>query len=323
MKILHSADWHILLHKKKVPYKWQVNRFKTFFSKLIELEKQCEVHIIAGDIFDKKPEPDEVCLFLSYINSVTIPTYIIPGNHEATRKGETFLEHFTQENAIKNSNVHLITKNKRVQEGSAYFQFFPYGEMQIDNLPVIQHEKDILVTHIRGEVPPHITPEYDFEKLRPWKLILLGDLHFAHKYLDYPAYYPGSPLNVTFDRDEKRQYGVNIVTLIADSYFKYKVDFVDLKLPKLVRKTIKVNGEMKKDTVNHVLYEVTGSIDELSKIENSELLDKKIATQPVEDSKLDLKNKSLIEELELYLKFIKIKNTEQVIKEFKDLNVTM
>ena len=323
MKILHSADWHILLHKKKVPYKWQVNRFKTFFSKLIELEKQCEVHIIAGDIFDKKPEPDEVCLFLSYINSVTIPTYIIPGNHEATRKGETFLEHFTQENAIKNSNVHLITKNKRVQEGSAYFQFFPYGEMQIDNLPVIQHEKDILVTHIRGEVPPHITPEYDFEKLRPWKLILLGDLHFAHKYLDYPAYYPGSPLNVTFDRDEKRQYGVNIVTLIADSYFKYKVDFVDLKRPKLVRKTIKVNGEMKKDTVNHVLYEVTGSIDELSKIENSELLDKKIATQPVEDSKLDLKNKSLIEELELYLKFIKIKNTEQVIKEFKDLNVTI
>lgn len=323
MKILHSADWHILLHKKKVPYKWQVNRFKTFFSKLIELEKQCEVHIIAGDIFDKKPEPDEVCLFLSYINSVTIPTYIIPGNHEATRKGETFLEHFTQENAIKNSNVHLITKNKRVQEGSAYFQFFPYGEMQIDNLPVIQHEKDILVTHIRGEVPPHITPEYDFEKLRPWKLILLGDLHFAHKYLDYPAYYPGSPLNVTFDRDEKRQYGVNIVTLIADSYFKYKVDFVDLKLPKLIRKTIKVSGEMKKDTVNHVLYEVTGSIDELSKIENSELLDKKIATQPVEDSKLDLKNKSLIEELELYLKFIKIKNTEQVIKEFKDLNVTM
>jgi DNA repair exonuclease SbcCD nuclease subunit len=323
MKILHSADWHILLHKKKVPYKWQVNRFKTFFSKLIELEKQCEVHIIAGDIFDKKPEPDEVCLFLSYINSVTIPTYIIPGNHEATRKGETFLEHFTQENAIKNSNVHLITKNKRVQEGSAYFQFFPYGEMQIDNLPVIQHEKDILVTHIRGEVPPHITPEYDFEKLRPWKLILLGDLHFAHKYLDYPAYYPGSPLNVTFDRDEKRQYGVNIITLIADSYFKYKVDFIDLKLPKLIRKTIKVSGEMKKDTVNHVLYEVTGSIDELSKIENSELLDKKIATQPVEDSKLDLKNKSLIEELELYLKFIKIKNTEQVIKEFKDLNVTI
>ena len=323
MKILHSADWHILLHKKKVPYKWQTDRFKTFFRKLIALEQQCDVHIIAGDVFDKKPEPDEVCLFLSYINSVTIPTYIIPGNHEATKKGETFLQHFTQENAIKNSNVHLITKNERVHEGKAYFQFFPYGEMQKDNLPIQKHEKDILVTHIRGEVPPHITPEYDFEKLRPWKLILLGDLHFAHKYLDYPAYYPGSPLNVTFDRDEKREYGVNIITIKDTPELDYKVDFVDLKLPKLIRKTIKVNGKMIEDDVNHVLYEVTGSIDELSKVENSSLLDKKIATQPVEDSKLDLKNKSIVEELELYLDFIKIKNLKEVVKNFKDLNINV
>ena len=48
--------------------------------------------------------------------------------------------------------------------------------MQLDNLP-LPKRNDILVTHIRGEVLPHITPEYDFEKLRPWKLILLGDLH--------------------------------------------------------------------------------------------------------------------------------------------------
>ena len=96
--------------------------------------------------------------------------------------------------------------------------------MQKDNLPIQKHENDILVTHIRGEVPPHITPEYDFEKLRPWKLILLGDLHFAHKYLDYPAYYPGSPLNVTFDRDEKREYGVNVITIKDTPELNYKVD---------------------------------------------------------------------------------------------------
>ena len=98
-KILCSADWHIILHKKKVPYAWQEQRVKSMFRKLIALEQRCDVHIIAGDIFDKKPEPDEICLFLSYINSVTIPTFIIPGNHEATRKGESFFEYFTQENA--------------------------------------------------------------------------------------------------------------------------------------------------------------------------------------------------------------------------------
>ena len=323
MKILHSADWHILLHKKKVPYDWQINRFKTFFHKLNALEQTCEVHIISGDIFDKKPEADEVCLFLSYINSVKVPTYIIPGNHEATKKGESFLEHFAQENAIKNENVHIITKNKYVEEGSARFQFFPYGEMQLDNLPTKKHEKDILVTHIRGEVPPHITAEYDFEKLRPWKLILLGDLHFPHKYLDYPAYYSGSPLNVTFDRDANRKYGVNIITLFTSEDFSYRVEFKNLKLPKLLRKTINVKDKMTKDDFNHVVYEVTGSIDELSKIKNSDLLDKKIATQPVEDSKLDLKNKSLVEELELYLEFLKIKDTKTIIKDYKDLNINV
>ena len=33
---------------------------------------------------------------------------------------------------------------------------------------------------------------------------------------------------------------------------------------------------MPEDKVNHVVYEVTGSIDELSRIENTELLDKRM-----------------------------------------------
>ena len=231
-KILCSADWHILLHKKKVPYDWQTgNRFRQMFRKLIALEQSCDVHIIAGDIFDKKPEPDEICLFLSYINSVTIPTYIIPGNHEATKKGESFFEYFTQENAIKNENVHVFTRNGRATVGKTSFQFFPYGEMQIGNLPTYV-EDDILVTHIRGEVPPHITPEYDFSLLSRWGLCLLGDLHFNHRYGDTNCYYPGSPLNTTFDRDDKRAYGVDIYNIV-DSH-NYTREFHDLKLPKLI-----------------------------------------------------------------------------------------
>jgi hypothetical protein len=106
LKILCSADWHINLHKKKVPVDWQTSRFREMFRKL---------------------------------------------------------------------------------------------EVQTDNLPT-PVPGDILVTHIRGEVPPHITPEYDFSRLKPWGLCLLGDLHFNHRYHDTNCYYPGSPLNTTFDR---------------------------------------------------------------------------------------------------------------------------
>ena len=319
-KILCSADWHILLHKKKVPYAWQEQRFKTMFRKLIALEQRCDVHIIAGDIFDKKPEPDEICLFLSYINSVTIPTFIIPGNHEATKKGESFFEHFTQENAIKNEHVTVFTRNGRASVGQANFCFFPYGEMQKNNLPEYVGG-DILVTHIRGEVPPHVSPEYDFSRLAPWRLCLLGDLHFNHRYGDTNCYYPGSPLNTTFDRDDTREYGVDIYDFNSTQTFGR--EFVDLGLPKLIRKRVAAGEPMPEDKVNHVVYEVTGSIDELSRIENTELLDKKIAAGPTEDSKLDLKNKTVHEELEIYLEYIKIKDKQSVVDEFKGLNINV
>ena len=318
MKILLSADWHIALHKKKIPNDWQANRFRLFYEKLHELEQDCDIHIIAGDIFDKKPEPDEICLFLRYVNSVSIPTFVIPGNHEATKKGYTFLSHFHEDNAIKNSNVEVITQNTRKNIFNQGFQFFPYGEMQTDNLPNLVQD-DILITHIRGEVLPHITPEYDFEKLRPWKLILVGDLHFNHRYLDYPAYYPGSPLNVSFDRDEKRHYGVDIINF--NTIDDYSVDFIDLNLPKLLRKTIKVNESMQKDDYHHIIYEITGSIDELAKISNHDQLDKKIAFKPEESSKLELKDLSLIEELKAYLEYIKVNDTDAVITEFQELNI--
>ena len=91
-------------------------------------------------------------------------------------------------------------------------------------------------------------------------------------------------MNTTFDRDEKRQYGVDIYDFITDK--DYRREFVDLGLPKLIRKRVAAGEPMPEDKVNHVVYEVTGSIDELSRIENTELLDKKIAAGPTEDPRI-------------------------------------
>jgi len=319
ISILCSADWHILLHKKKMPFKWQLNRFRLFFAKLLFREKDADIHIVAGDIFDKKPREDEVCLFLEWAHQVSIPTYITTGNHDATKKGESFLESFKADNVINNPLVKIITKNERIKIHNQWVQFFPYGSVQLDNLPTY-NEGDILVTHVRGNVPPHITAEYDFEKLRPWKLILLGDLHFRHKYQDYPAYYPGSPMNVVFDRDENRSYGINIIDFTDIN--NYKVDFIDLNLPKLIRKTVVAGEKMIKDDYDHVIYEVTGSIDELSSVENHELLDKKIAHKPKEDSALDLSKLTTIrEELKAWLEYSKMDDIDSILKEYDGLNI--
>ena len=99
------------------------------------------------------------------------------------------------------------------------------------------------------------------------------------------------------------------------------MQFVDLKLPKLIRRTVEAGEELKSDPVHHVVYEVTGSIDKLSKVQSHELLDKKIADKPQENSKLNLVNKTLPEELSLYLDFIKINNKSEVIELFNSLGI--
>lgn len=288
------------------------------FDKLLELEEKCDVHIISGDIFDKNPQPDEVTLFLSYINRVTIPTYVIDGNHEATSKGKTFLSFFAEQYAVNNNHVRIITENTNLEILGQMFQFFPYTAVGKKEFPEPINDS-VLVTHIRGDVPPHISAELDLEKLKPWKLILLGDLHWNHVHEPYPMYYPGSPLNTSFDRDDKKKYGVDIFSF--DSVDNFSVEFVDLKLPKLIRKTITTTQDMIADRYNHIVYEVKGSIDEIAKIEKTDLLDKKIVARDVSESTLDLKDKSIFEELELYLDYIAVSNKLSVLEEYKSLGI--
>ena len=320
MKILSSADWHINLHKKKIPASWQMNRYQLMYDKLYALEKECDVHVIAGDLFDEIPKTDDVSLLLSFLNSVSIPTLVIPGNHEATRKGKSFWEHFKLHNTIKNPLVSISVENERIFLGGGTFSTFPYGSVQTDNLPK-HHKNDILVTHIRGEVPPHITAEYDFERLRPWELVLLGDLHFNHKYKDYSIYYPGSPVNTTFDRNPKHRYGVDIITVDPDNVADHSVSFVDLELPKLLRRTVSVGEELIANPVHHAIYEVTGSIDEIASVQKSPLLDKKMVINKSTESTLNLKDKSIVEELQIWMNHIGIKNQEQVLSRFNELGI--
>ena len=53
-------NWHIILHKEG-SIRLASESIQADKRKLIALEQRCDIHIIAGDIFDKKPEPDEIC----------------------------------------------------------------------------------------------------------------------------------------------------------------------------------------------------------------------------------------------------------------------
>ena len=79
---------------------------------------------------------------------------------------------------------------------------------------------------------------------------------------------------------------------------------------------------MSADSYHHVMYEVTGSIDELSRVEKSDLLDKKMVEKPASDSTLDLKGMTIYEELKTYLTHIKVSDVDKVLLEFENINQT-
>ena len=92
-----------------------------------------------------------------------------------------------------------------------------------------------------------------------------------------------------------------------------------LKLPKLIRKTITAGELLTPDPYHHVIYEVTGSLDELAKVNKSDLLDKKLVENRNKSVQLRLKNKTIPEELEEYLKFIGVTSIDPIMKEFSEI----
>jgi DNA repair exonuclease SbcCD nuclease subunit len=287
VKVLFSADLHIKLGQKNVPRDFQKARYKMLFKKLNAI--QADIHILGGDIFDKSPNPEEVSLFFDFIQDVNIPTFIYDGNHCATRKGQTFLVFFIE--ACRNIN-NLVTVIDGITEIEG-IDIIPYTDLKTFN-PSNFHN-DILCTHVRGSIPPHVIPEVDLELFSRWRTVLAGDLH-AYENSQLNILYPGSPLAISFHRNPVKN-GV----IIFDTE-THEHEWIDLGLPQLIRKTVDNEKDIVKTAYDHTIYEVTGNILDLSGIDtSSDLIDKKIIRKKT-DSTLDLSNKSIQEELELYLR---------------------
>ena len=108
--------------------------------------------------------------------------------------------------------------------------------------------------------------------------------------------YPGSPLSITFHRNE-----ISNGVILFDTE-THKHEWIDLELPQLIRKTVDDEKHIIKTEYNHTIYEITGNILDLSGVDtSSDLVDKKIISKRT-DTTLDLKNKSTEEELELYFR---------------------
>ena len=293
--ILYTADWHIKLGQKNVPVKWAINRYQMFFEQVYEVEKQCSMHIIGGDIFDRLPSMEELELYFSFIRKVQIPTIIYDGNHEATKKNKTFFTQLKQVSRDINPLINIVDISY-IDEDLGY-GILPYADLHkkgsIDHFDT----RMPLFTHIRGEIPPHVKPEIDLDLLADFPVVFAGDLH-AHSNTQRNIVYPGRPMTTSFHRARvKTGY-----LLINERDWSWMWE--EFKLPQLIRQTVSDPNDMVATDYDHTIYEIEGDIHDLAAIKNSDLLDKKVVKRNTEASLIIHKDMTIEQELVEYLTYI-------------------
>jgi hypothetical protein len=93
-------------------------------------------------------------------------------------------------------------------------------------------------------------------------------------------------------------------------------------LPQLIRKTVSDPSEMLPTDFHHTIYELEGNIKDLSKIEHSDLLDKKLVKRSSDTALVLDKKMTISEELTEYLRYIQelpdleIDNIMEVFNEY-------
>ncbi len=309
--ILLTADWHIKLGQKNVPMEWALNRYRMFFDQLKEIEKTVELHIVAGDIFDRLPSMEELDIYFEWVAGVTVRTLVFAGNHEATKKGQTFLSYLKNATNRINSLVEVIDE--------IYFE---------DNFTIVPYEfihkktvwkdlpKDkVVFSHIRGEIEPHVKPEIDLELVKDFPIVYLGDLH-SHSNCQRNLVYPGSPMVTSFHRSR-----VTTGYILIDSADLTSWTWHEFDLPQLLRKTIDSEGDIQATEYDHTIYEVEGNLADLSNIKTNDLLDKKITKRKSDTALILTKDMTKTQELMEYLLYIlelDEATVEEAVKVFND-----
>ena len=293
MKVLFTADVHIKLGQKNVPVEWARNRYDMLWDAFAELQDECDLFVIGGDVFDKLPNMEELECYFDLVSHCTIPTIIYPGNHEAVKKDTTFLSNLKQVTNRLNDRVQIIDDLYSIDN----MDFIPYNKLKEYNPADIDMHGDILFTHVRGEIPPHVKPEVNLDIFSRWQTVLAGDLH-SYENCQRNILYPGSPVTTSFHRN-RVDTGVIIFDTVAMDH-----EWRKLNMPQLIRKTVGVHDPKPPTDFDHTIYQVEGDMQELGELEDSELIDRKVLKRDTDIALMLDSEMSLSQEVGEYLRYI-------------------
>lgn len=298
MKILFTADVHIKLGQKNVPQDWARNRFRLFVEQFAEMQKQCDLVIVGGDVFDRLPTMDEVELYFDFVESFHKPTIIIPGNHEMVKKDTTFLTNLKKATNRLNPLVSVCDEIRSDLLGGDV-DIIPYNHLKTwaENYQDYDFHGRICVSHFRAEIPPHVKPEVNLDLFNRWQVVLAGDLH-SYENSQRNILYPGSPYTTSFHR---HVVDTGAILLDVDTL---EHQWLKFKLPQLIRVTVQAGDPTPATDYDHTIYQVEGDMQELGELEDSELIDRKVLKRDTDSALILDPELTLVEEIREYLTYI-------------------
>jgi hypothetical protein len=237
---------------------------------------------------------DELELYFDFVRGATIRTLIYAGNHEATKKGKTF---FTALKAVTNAVNPLVTVIDEVYE-EGDFIIVPYEFIKVKGLWESLDKSKYIFSHIRGAIEPHVTPEINLDLISDFPLVYVGDLH-SHSNCQGNLVYPGSPMVTSFHR-----HSVDTGYLLIDDGDLSQWTWHKFNLPQLLRVTVSDESEMVPTSPDHTIYELEGSVVDLSGVKNSELLDKKLVRRSTDTTLILDRGMTMADELVEYFTYI-------------------
>jgi len=302
MKILFTADIHIKLGQKGVPIAWAKSRYKLLIEQIMQVTVPADMLIVGGDFFDKIPNMEELEIYYDFVANCSLPTLVYPGNHEALKKDTTFFTHLKRVTKLLNPFVTVIddytTYAKPDDELTPIFDIIPYNKLKdFEKNGNTKLVAPILFTHVRAEIPPHVKPEVDLSIFDKWNVVLAGDLH-SYDNCQRNILYPGSPLTTSFHRTN---VDTGVIMFDTDTM---EHEFIKLKLPQLIRKTIKAGDPMVATEFDHTVYEIEGDMSELGNIEDNDLIDKKVVKRESDTALILEDSMTLQEEVQEYLLYV-------------------
>lgn len=313
--LLTTADIHIKLGQKNVPREWAYKRYDLFFEQIAEAEKSVDTIVIPGDIFDRMPTLEELTLYFKFISQRKKRTIISTGNHEATKKGKSF---FTELKEVTESLNPLVEVVVDYIYDNGEFYVVPYEFIKKKETWDALEARPVF-THVRGAIPPHVKPEIPLEWLAKFPVVFAGDLH-SHSNTQLNIVYPGSPMTTSFHRSE-----VDTGYIVINDDWSWKWE--KFELPQLLRVTVSDPALMVPTEYHHTIYELEGNIKDLSKIENTDLLDKKLVKRSSDTALVLDKKMSVADELTEYLRYIQelpekeIKTIMEVFNEYGSTSI--